>query len=197
MPERVERVLALPSTDVNKILVGELSDEARSMMRTLEFELYGGAECSTPLILRAMLACRLGARPEDVARLLDWREFESFCADLLRSAGFEVRKNVRLRRPTAQIDVVATGPSVVLSVDCKHWKRGASSSVLEKVAHDQRKRNELLRKTIPDAPPIVSVVITFAQQEERFVGGAAVVPLFALRSFLNSLDEYHAFLDST
>lgn len=188
--------MAPPKADVSRLLVGELSDEKMSMMSSLELELYGGAQCSRPLILRALLACRLGARPEEVAALLDWEEFEAFCADLLRSAGFQVRQDVRLRRPTAQIDIVARAPSVVLSIDCKHWKKGASPSVLEKVVLDQRKRNESLRKTIPDAPPIVSVVITFAQQDQRFVSGGAVVPLFALRSFLNSIDEYSDYLQS-
>lgn len=147
--------------------------------------------------LVAVSLCSLGVPLEDVSALLSWKEFEAFCADLLRSAGYEVRENVRLRKPTAQIDLVATGTSLVLSVDCKHWKKGASVSSLAKVAQDQHRRNQLLRKTRPGLPPIVSVILTLAQQGERFVDGAAVVPLFALRSFLSSVDGYREFLVSS
>ena len=157
-----------------------------------------GVDCEpTDPGLVAVSLCSLGVPPEEVSSLLSWKEFESFCADVLRSSGFEVRENVRLRKPTAQIDIVARGTSIVLSIDCKHWKRGASASVLAKVAGDQHRRNKQLRTTIPEAPPIVSVVITLAQQTDRFASGAAVVPLFALRSFLNSVDEYLELLESS
>jgi len=147
--------------------------------------------------LVAMSLCSLGVPPEAVSALLSWKEFEAFCADLVRAAGYDVRENVRLRKPTAQIDLVATGTSLVLSVDCKHWRKSASVSTLAKVARDQQRRNELLRKAHPSAPPIVTVILTLAQQGERFVDGAAVVPLFALRSFLSSVDEYTEFLVSS
>jgi hypothetical protein len=64
------------------------------------------------------------------------------------------------------------------------------------VAEDQHERSKLLRKTMPDAPPIVSAIVTLSQQPERFVSGAAIVPLSALRSFLNSLDDYRGLLES-
>lgn len=145
--------------------------------------------------LVAMSLCSLGASPEEVSSLLTWKEFESFCADMLRSAGFEVRENVRLRKPAAQIDVVARGTLIVLSVDCKHWKKEASPSLLARVAQDQKRRNKQLRQSDPDLPPIISAVLTLAQQSERFVSGAAVVPLYSLRSFLNSIDEYAGLLE--
>jgi Holliday junction resolvase-like predicted endonuclease len=144
--------------------------------------------------LVAVSLCSIGVQPEEVSSLLSWKEFESFCGDLLRSAGYEVRENVRLRKPTAQIDLVATGASMVLSIDCKHWKRSASVSTLAKVAQDQRKRNGLLRKTLSDSLPIASVIITLSQQAERFVDGAAVVPLYSLRSFLDSVEGYRELL---
>jgi Holliday junction resolvase-like predicted endonuclease len=184
--------------DLVSLLTRKLGSPMRSMQLLEKNRGELGVDCDpTDPGLVAMTLCSIGVPPEDVSSLLSWKEFESFCADLLRAAGFAVRENVRLRKPTAQIDIVAEGASVVLSVDCKHWKRGASASALAKVAQDQHRRNESLRKTIPDAPPIISVVITFAQQPERFASGAAVVPLFALRSFLNSLDDYRGELVSS
>jgi len=144
--------------------------------------------------LVAMSLCSLGVPPEEISSLLSWKEFESFCADLLRSAGYDVRENVRLRKPTSQIDLIATGTSLVLSIDCKHWKRSASISALSRVAEDQHRRNEHLRREFPEWRPIASVILTLSQQGERFVDGAAVVPLYSLRSFLSSVDGYRELL---
>ncbi len=184
-------------TDLVALLARRLgsSERALSLLESNRKTLSVDCEPTDPGLV-ALSLCSLGVPPEEVSSLLSWKEFESFCADILRSAGFEVRENVRLHKPTAQIDIVARGTSIVLSIDCKHWKRGASASTLARVAQDQHKRNKQLRSTIPDAPPIVSVVITLAQQSERFASGAAVVPLFALRSFLNSVDGYRGLLES-
>ena len=178
-------------SDLVSMLTRKLGSPERSMELLEKNRESLGVDCEpTDPGLVALSLCSLGVPLEDVSSLLSWKEFESFCADLLRSAGYNVRENVRLRKPTAQIDIVAIGTSLVLSVDCKHWKRGASPSTLAKVARDQNKRNELLRKGLSDPRPIVSVIITLAQQGERFVAGAAVVPLSALRSFLNTADGY-------
>lgn len=177
------------------MLTRKLGSPERSMLLLEKNRESLGVECEpTDPGLVAMSLCSLGVPPEEVSSLLSWREFEAFSANLLRSAGYEVRENVRLREPPAQIDLVATGTSLVLSIDCKHWKRGASISTLAKVAQDQSRRSEHLRRTLPDSRPIASVIITLAQQGERFVDGAAVVPLYSLRSFLDSVEGYMEFL---
>lgn len=184
--------------DLVSLLARRLGSSERSLALLERNRESLGVDCdATDPGLVAMSLCSLGARPEEVSTLLSWREFESFCAVLLRSAGYDVRENVRLRKPTAQIDLVATGVSHVLSVDCKHWKRSASVSTLARVAQEQQTRNGLLRKSLSDSPPILSVIITLAPQGDRFVSGAAVVPLFALRSFLNSVDEFLGLLVSS
>jgi Holliday junction resolvase-like predicted endonuclease len=147
--------------------------------------------------LVAMSLCSLGVTTEEVSSLLSWKEFESFCANLLRAAGYEVREDVQLRKPRAQIDLVAFGPSLVLSVDCKHWKKEASASPLAKVAQDQHRRNAQLKKALSGSKPIVSVILMLSHQGERFVGGAAVVPLHTLRSFLGSVEGYLDLMIST
>jgi hypothetical protein len=185
-------------SDLLSLLTRKLGSPQMSMQLLERNREALGVKCEpTDAGLVAVSLCSLGAPLEEVSELLSWREFEAFCADLLRSAGYEVRENVRLRKPTAQIDLVAVGTSLVLSVDCKHWKRGASASTLARVAREQHKRNGLLRRNSVDLPPIVSVIITLAQQEERFVAGAAVVPLYSLHSFLSSVDEYLELLVSS
>ncbi len=140
--------------------------------------------------LVALALCRAGRSPESISGHLDWREFEKFCSSLFRAWGYAVRENVRLKRPRAQIDFLAAGDSVILSVDCKHWQRGHSASVLRKLALDQLRRSELLGRQLRDSRPIVSVILSLAEPEGKFVEGVAVVPVRTLRSFLGSLEAY-------
>jgi hypothetical protein len=170
-----------------RIMLGELPEEAKSKARELEFELYGKEGSERPLVLRAILACRLGARLEDVASLLDWREFESFCADLLRTRGFVVSENVRVKRPRAQVDLLARSGLFSLAVDCKHWKKSMGIASLSMVIEAQRRRAKLLRSADPSLSPLASVVLLLSEEEPRFVGGGAVVPVRTLGSFVDGL----------
>ncbi len=144
--------------------------------------------------LVALALCRQGSRPEEVSAFLDWAEFESFCSRLLVASGYFVKENVIMKKPRAQIDLVAFGPSVVLSVDCKHWKREHTPSALRELAAKQMKRSRLLRRKYPDARPIVSAILSFSASQGTFVDGVAVVPLRTLRSFLGAVESYAEFL---
>lgn len=138
---------------------------------------------------------KLKAYPEEVYRLLSWREFEGLAAALLRASGFEVREDVVLTKPRAQIDVVAYGTSLVLSVDCKHYRREQGPSSLAKAASAQLRRSSLLRRKSADPRPIASVILSMSQPEGRFLEGVAVVPIRTFRSFLTTLDSYVRLLD--
>ena len=133
---------------------------------------------------------KMGAQPDEVSRLLSWREFEQLSAALLKASGYLVREDVRLAKPRAQLDVVATGTSILLSVDCKHYRRGSAPSALAKFARAQLRRSALLRKRIDDSRPIASVILSMSEPEGRFVEGVAVVPIRTLRSFLTAIDSY-------
>ena len=129
-------------------------------------------------------------RPEQVSRLLSWREFEQLAAALLRASGFEVKENMILTKPKAQIDAVAYGTSMILCVDCKHYRREPSAASLQKFAIAQLRRSGLLRKKTDDPRPIASVILSASEPEGGCVEGVAVVPIRTLRSFLTSLDSY-------
>ena len=131
-----------------------------------------------------------GNQPEEVSRLLSWREFEKLAAALLRVGGFVVKENLTLTRPRAQIDAVAFGTSMILCVDCKHYRREPGPASLQKFATAQLRRSALLRKKTQDPRPIASVILSVSEPEGSFVEGVAVVPVRTLRSFLTSLDSY-------
>ncbi len=136
-----------------------------------------------------------GERPEEVSKLVSWREFEQLSAAVLRASGFAVKENVILTKPRVQIDLVAAGGSTLLSVDCKHYGRQNSPSSLAGFAKNQLRRSGLLRRKTQDPRPIVSVILSLSEPEGKFVEGVAVVPIRTLQSFLNSIDSYHSALE--
>jgi len=180
-----------------KFILGSFKSEETSRQVSEVGDQLGAITGLDGKVLRAVAACRMGVRPEIAAKLLNWREFESFCVNLLRIYGFTVREDVHVRRPRGQLDIVAYGPSMILTIDCKHWKRQSSLSSLARFATAQLKRNSTLRAGLPDSRPIVSAIVTLSEQQERYVSGVAVVPLFALRNFLDTVAGYLDFLAQT
>jgi hypothetical protein len=146
-------------------------------------------------VLTALDLIASGVPEEEAACSLTWKDFEEFCAQLLRASGYAVRENVYLSRPRAQIDIVATGPLFVINLDCKHWKRAPSRSALEGFALAQLRRSRLLRRNLNDPRPIISVILSFSESAGSFVQGAAVVPLRTFRNFLETVESYFGLLE--
>ncbi|MCL5068437.1 MAG: restriction endonuclease [Thaumarchaeota archaeon] len=46
------------------------------------------------------------------------------------SFGFETIKNFRMKKPTMEIDLLATKQDLAFAVDCKHWKRTVGAGVV-------------------------------------------------------------------
>lgn len=133
---------------------------------------------------------KMGAQPEVVSRLLSWQEFEHLSAALFKASGYSVKENVHLKKPRAQLDIVAAGPTLLLNVDCKHYQRGHSPSALAKFSRDQLRRSALLRKRESDQRPIASMILSMSEPEGKFAEGVAVVPVRTLRNFLTNIDSY-------
>lgn len=169
---------------------GELAlADAIRLERELSLELGIEPSEGNRKVLHGLVAIRLGLPAKAVAGHLGWRDFESFCAALFRARGYDVRENLYLRKPRAQVDVVAIGPSRVVSVDCKHWRRDHGPSALSRIALAQKMRSQLLRKVIPGEKPILSVILSLSAPSGDFVDGVAVVPIGALRDFMDALDS--------
>lgn len=141
-------------------------------------------------MLRALAACGMGFPPEEVSRLISWQEFEQFCGGLLRACGFSVKRNIVLTKPRVQLDLVATGVSACLAVDCKHWARSGGPAVLTSAALAQLRRAEVLRTKQPRLPPIGAVILTLGYSRHRFIEGVAVVPVYSIRDFVAGIGSY-------
>ena len=146
-------------------------------------------------VLRAIRALSWGYPAEQVGRHLDWKLFEGYCAAILKAAGFEVKENLHQTKPRIQVDILAWSRSSALMVDCKHWSRGMGPAGLAKAVGAQKRRAQLVRKKSPNTPPMVVVVLVLADEAARFVEGGAVVPVFALRDFVENFESYADRLD--
>jgi hypothetical protein len=147
---------------------------------------------NNPRLIRAMVAMEAGFPPDYVARYLDWRDFEGFCARLMAARGFSVTLDLRLNRPRAQVDILARSSSLALLVDCKHWARERGRAGLSAVIERQIARAGLVRRVMEDVEPMAVVVLSLAEERPRYLGGAAVVPVRALGDFLDNVLGYSA-----
>jgi hypothetical protein len=103
-----------------------------------------------------------------------------------------VQRNVRLRKPTRQVDIVAESASLVLSVDCKHWKRAVGARGLERLVRAQaaRTRQYAGRLDQGGARSYLPVLLTMMDNQLRVVDGVPIVPVTTLRDFLVSVNRF-------
>ena len=182
--------------NVGAFIQGALdAPEAKALGDELESALGVGPPVPERRVVNALVAMKLGLTPGTVARHLDWRDFERFCALFFRSRGYEVIENLTLKKPRAQIDLVAIGPSYAVCVDCKRWKKGHSPSLLRRLAADQKRRSRLYRKALGNQKPILSAILSLSAPSGDFVEGVAIIPIGALSGFLDSVEAYLDLLD--
>ena len=188
------------SESIGEYLVARLGSKAAADRAILEVAGELGLPLDAPRDVSAALALtRLGGDLERIARSLAWDEFEDYCAMAIAAAGYAVKRNVRLRKPTRQIDIIAESPSLVLSIDCKHWRRGSGPGSLRAPAAAQAERTKMYANRSGGGSRHLPVLLTMVDNQVRVVDGVPVVPLQALRGFLASVsgfDEGFSFIEA-
>jgi len=142
-----------------------------------------------------------GIHIEDVLLNLGWRDFEDFCAELLREQGFKITRNFKFRHSLEryEIDVLAYRHPYLLSIDCKRVRK-LSNYFLKSVAEKQLRRTEALsmelwrhyRKLgIERCKPIMLIPAVFvvASMNPRIYGGVPVVPIGKVLSFVKEFEQ--------
>jgi len=139
----------------------------------------------------ALARIKAGRDVESASIGLTWSEFEEFCAEALAAAGYTVKRNVQLRKPRRQLDLLAESPTMGLSIDCKHWRRGVGLTTLERLVQAQTERTRQY-KTRLDATDkgILPMLLTMVDNGTRVVDGVPVVPVFALKDFLATVNRF-------
>ncbi len=196
-PARFVGVLDVPvppdSERLDEYLASRLGSKAAARRAIIEVAEEFGLPPEAPRNVSAALALtRLGADLGRIARSLAWDEFEDYCAMAISAAGYAVLRDVRLRRPRRQIDIVAESPTLVLSIDCKHWKQGTGPATLEAHALAQAERTRAYMESSgrADGRAFLPVLLTMVDNKVRVVDGVPVVPLHALREFLASVTRF-------
>ena len=151
----------------------------------------------------AVKAASLGADIEHISDLLCWQEFEEIAALALKYNGYVVKNNVRFKHEGKrwEIDVVGCKKPLVICIDCKHWQRAISSSVLHRIVDLQSQRTLALADSLPN----ISLEFEFAKWEKakfipavlslipstfKFYQKVPVVPVLQLQDFICQLPAY-------
>jgi len=184
-------VTNLSGDNLEKFMAGDLAVNAYEDRVSRVADAIGVIEPKCGFrVLRAMVAIDAGVSPELVARYLDWKDFEAFCAYLIGAKGFKVTRDLRLKQPRIQVDILARSPSVALIVDCKHWVRVKGQAALSVVVARQKERALALRTRTKDLEPMAVVVLSLAEERPRYVDGAAIVPVRILGDFLDNIASF-------
>ena len=138
----------------------------------------------------AVLMLEAGAPVESVSESLHWRDFEGMTAEILASRDFAVVRNMMLKDPRMEIDVVGIRLGVAVLVDCKHWRRYSTSALATAVKKQVERTRQYVAKT-PGAVA-VPVIVTLFQDRVSFIRRVPIVPVSKLPSFI---DEFYGNLD--
>jgi hypothetical protein len=151
----------------------------------------------------AVKAVSLGVDIQHVSDLLCWQEFEEIAAMALRNNGFVVAKNVRFSHGGRkwEIDAVGCKPPLVVCIDCKHWGRAISPSILGKVAQAQADRTKALADFLPNVKlqlecakwkkaHFVPAILSLIQSSFKYYDNIPIVPVLQLQDFLCQLPAY-------
>jgi len=195
--ELINKDANLPSANARKLL-GRLHNEGLLYLNS------GIVEASGVQRLKlAMQAMQLGADPERVSGLLQWREFEAVASAALEQNGYSIARNLRFKHAERrwEIDIVGSRKPMAVCIDCKHWRHGPHPSALKKIAEAQIERTYALAQALPcladktkcaswKQAQLIPVVLSLTMGRTKFVNDVPVVSILQLQDFLNQLPAY-------
>jgi len=138
----------------------------------------------------AIFALKNNATIDDVAKQLDWRDFEGLVAQILKSNDFVVMKNFTMTKPRLEIDVIGIKLGIALLIDCKHWKRQSVSTLTNAVKKQISRVQHYVSKT--QGSVAVPAIVTLYQEQLTFVDKVPIIPITRFSSFI---DEFYGNLD--
>ena len=148
----------------------------------------------------ATYAIKEGVDIERVCAVLGWAEFEDLVAFALYHREFEVKKHFRVKQVMKryEIDLVGLKEPLVLSIECKHWKRSWRRAATIDVINTQIKRTKALVQSIPEPKDklgvgkwhevnFIPLVLTLSNTPIKIYEGVPVVPIFKFNTFLDEM----------
>ena len=139
----------------------------------------------------AVIAASKGVQIDDIAKHLDWKDFEGLAAKILEAHDFATMRNLVLTNPRMEIDIVGIRLGVAMLIDCKHWKKMTPSALDEIVQKQIERTKHYVAKT--KGAIAAPVIVTLYQDKVSFVDKVPIVPIFQLGNFL---DEFYGNLEN-
>jgi Holliday junction resolvase-like predicted endonuclease len=150
----------------------------------------------------AISAINKGADIEKVCKVLEWQEFENFTATIFERNNFSVKRNFRFKTKKRkwEIDILAYNKPIIVSVDCKRWRRNWGNSAIKRIAIEQSKRTKALTDTLYFLQQKIGLynwnkVTVFPAVMSLFPGGVKIynkIPVVPILQIQNFLDEFQA-----
>ncbi len=129
----------------------------------------------------SILAINMGASIDEISVLLRWQDFEALVAKIFETRDFETRRNVFLKNPRMQIDVIGIKSGIAIIIDCKHWKRMSDSSLRGAVKKQvERTKHFISKEKVTGALP---AIVTLYQHELKFIDKVPIIPIYQLDAF--------------
>ena len=138
----------------------------------------------------SILAISMGAPIDEISRMLEWQDFESLAAEILEKRDFDTVKNVVMKGPRIQIDVVGIKSDIAILIDCKHWSNMNQSALQEAVKKQVIRTKQFVSKhKVKGAIP---AIVTLYQHSVQFIDKVPIIPIHQLDSFC---DEFYGNLE--
>ena len=140
-------------------------------------------------IKTSLLLLELGCDIQECSKLLSWKDFEYFTSELLNLFEYKTKVNIVLSKPRIQLDVIGIKNNFAITIDCKHWRYN-NNTTLSIYAEKQKRRSLLWLNRQMTITTVLPIIITLFSSDFRIIQGVPIVPIVALKSFLNDFDKY-------
>jgi len=144
----------------------------------------------TDKLKTSILAISMSTPIDEISRMLEWQDFESLAAEILEKRDFDTTKNVIMKSPRIQIDVVGIKSDIAILIDCKHWSNMNQSALQEAVKKQVIRTKQFVSKhKVKGAIP---AIVTLYQHSVQFIDKVPIIPIHQLDSFC---DEFYGNLE--
>lgn len=149
-------------------------------------------------VAAAVKAVKMGADLERACAFLTWAEFEDISGLAFEANGFSLRRHLIFKWSGRrwEVDIVAYRGEIIVSVDCKHWRRNWRRSSIRRIVEAHVERTKALSEVLPTLGlnlnlkgrlTVVPVVLSLIQGPLKFYMDVPVVPILQLRDFIGEM----------
>ena len=155
----------------------------------LGVNIIGGFAALTPArkVELAVIAIKGGVSLTEVCRALSASDFEAFVEEAFKAGGYLTERNVRLRRPRVEIDILAENENLLVGVDFKRWNKPLYPSTAAKLLDKQLERLKAYKRAVGKKKPAVPLIVTLLERDWWVVDRKPVIPVSKLNSFISVL----------